>query len=134
MYENPQLQEKTVPFAFSHLSDKRSCGHHPISACGPWAVQSRRPEILRTNASLTLQNLQNQIELSTELCWSMSICTCTVSKNLALGIRLVCTSPSRALQHNIELTVLCCLPWSQYCSMVPQRGRWCLKLAHVSLL
>lgn len=53
MYENPQLQEKTVPFAFSHLSGKRSCRHHPISACGPSAVQSRRPEFLRTNASMT---------------------------------------------------------------------------------
>lgn len=65
----------------------------------------------------------------------MGICTCTINKNLALGIMLVCAaSPQWAPQRNIELTALPCLPCSQYCSVVPQRGHGHSKLAQVAAL
>lgn len=60
---------------------------------------------------------------------------CTINKNLALGITLVCTaSPQPALRRDIELTVLPCLPCSQYCSVVPQRGHCHSELAQVAAL
>lgn len=98
-----------VECALCLLRPEWSCRHHPITAWGLCAVQSRRPEFWKQMPVWPLQILQNQIdfkrELSTELCWAMSICTCAINKNLALGIMLVCTtSPHRALQCNIELT------------------------------